>query len=285
MRSRDAAQVAHQLRHQLRRVSLLAKRLRVSQSVIALVGSAESRELVSLSLPVEVTAIHHGATHLTRMTVHVLRCGVSDNVCTPFKRTAVDRRSKRVIHNEWHTMPVRHLRKSLDVEHIAARVRNRLAKEALRIWTELLLDALIIPVRVNKRAFNAQLLQRHAKEVERAAINRVRSDEMVTSLTDVEHSIEVGSLSRRREHTAHTTFKRIDFSSHRIIRRILQASIEITLVLKVEQASHRLTRLILECRTLYNRKHTAFPVLWRPASLHAQCFKILFHNSFVTVNK
>jgi hypothetical protein len=100
---------------------------------------------------------------------------------------------------------------------------------------------------------------------------------VTTSLTDIENSIEIGSLTRRSEHATHSTFKRSDFRSHSIVRWVLQTSIEIALILEVEQTSHCLARLIFESSTLDDRKYATFPILWRPASLHAKRLKILFH--------
>ena len=92
-------------------------------------------------------------------------------------------------------MLVRHLGKTLNVEHVAARVADGLAKEALSVRTELLFDALVIPFRVDESALDAELLHGHAKEVERAAIDGVGGDEVVACLTDIEHGVEVSRLT------------------------------------------------------------------------------------------
>ena len=120
---------------------------------------------------------------------------MSDNVASPFEWAAIDWCSKRIVHDEGHSMLMRHLGKSFDVKHIAARVAYGLSEEAIRIMTELLLYPFIIPFRVNKGALNTEFLHRHAKEVERAAIDSVASDEVVACLADIEYCIEVGSLS------------------------------------------------------------------------------------------
>ena len=85
--------------------------------------------------------------------------------------------------------------KTLNVEDVASRVRYCLAKHTFSIWTELRLNALVVPLRINERTFNAEFLHRHTEEVERTSVDCVRCDEMVASLTDIEYRVEVGSLS------------------------------------------------------------------------------------------
>ena len=163
--------------------------------MITLIGSCQTWELVCVCIPVEVAAIHHTTTYLCSMTVHILRGGVRHDVAAPLEGTAVDGCGESVIDDEWNAMLVRHLGKTLHVEHIAARIADGLAEEALGVGTELLLDALIVPVGVNEGALDAEFLHRHAKEVERAAIDGVGGDEVVASLADVKHGVEVSSLT------------------------------------------------------------------------------------------
>ena len=172
---------------------------------------------------------------------------MSHDVATPFERTAVDRSGKGVIDDERHAMLVSHLGKTLDVEHAAARVGDGLAKETLGVLLETSLDLLVWPFRIDISTFDAELLHRHTKEVVGAAVDIVGCDEVVASLTDIEHCIEVGSLTRRSEHTAHATLKGIDFLGYSIVGRIGKTGIEIAVVLKVEQTSHLFAGVVFEC--------------------------------------
>ena len=164
--------------------------------MVALVGGGQAVELLTVGIPVEITRIDHNAAHLCGMSVHVLCGGVGDDVTAPFEGTAIDGRCKSVIDDEGYAMLVGHLGKSLDVEHVAAGVADGLAEETFRIGLEGCLDALVVPIGINEGALDAELLQRHAEEVERATVNGVRRDEMVACLADVEDGVEVGSLAR-----------------------------------------------------------------------------------------
>ena len=62
--SGDGTQITHELCHQLGAITHLAESLHIGESVIALVGSAQTRELVGMGHPVKLAAIHHCATHL-----------------------------------------------------------------------------------------------------------------------------------------------------------------------------------------------------------------------------
>lgn len=61
---------------------------------------------------------------------------------------------------------------------------------------------------------------------------------MVTCLANIEDSVEVGSLTAGSQHGGHTTFEGGNLSGHSVIRRVLQAGIEITAVFQIEKTCH-----------------------------------------------
>ena len=280
-RAGDGAQVAHQLCRGFGDVSHLAESLGIGQSMVAFVRLAQARELVGMGHPVEVAAVHDGAAHRRGMSVHVFRGGMYHNVGPPLEGAAVDGGGEGVVHDEGHAVAVRHGGEALNVEHVPAGVRDGFAEEALRVRTEGGLDAFVVPIRVYEGAFDAQLLHRHAEEVERAAINGVRGHEMVARLADVEHGIEVGSLARRGQHGAHTAFQLGDFAGHGVVRGVLQAGIEIARVFQVEEPGHLVAVVVFECCALVDGEHARLTVLRSPSRLYADGFlsQFLFHFS------
>ena len=101
--------------------------------MVRLVGS---RQPGVLGIPLEVAAIHDAAAHLRGMTVHVLRRGVRHDVGSPLKGAAVDGCGERVVDYQGHPVTVGDACELLDVEHFAARVRDGLAEQRLRVGTE-----------------------------------------------------------------------------------------------------------------------------------------------------
>ena len=195
LRGGNAAEVAHELHHHLGYVGHLAERGGVGQAVVALVRLGQAGELVVLSLPVKVAAVHYAAAHLCGMAVHVLGGGVCDDVGSPLERAAVDGCGKGVVYDKGYAVAVCQTGKAFDVEDASAGVADGLAEEAFGVGAESSLNALVVPVRVHEGAFYAQLLQRDAEEVERAAVDVVGCDEVVAGLADIEYGIEVGSLA------------------------------------------------------------------------------------------
>ena len=174
-----------------------------------------------------------------------------------------------------HAMLVRHLGKTLNVKHIAAWVADGLAEEALGVGAELLLDALVVPVGVNEGTLDAEFLHGHAKEVERAAIDSVGGDEVVASLADVEHGVEVGSLTAAGQHSTHTTFEGSNLLGHHVVGRVGQTSVKIAGILQVEETSHLLAGVILEGSALIDGQLLRFTLGWFPSAMHADGLKIL----------
>ena len=272
-------QVAHQLCRGLGDVGHPAEGLRVGQPVVALVRLAQSRELVGMGRPVEVAAVHDGAAHRCGVPVHVFRGGVGHDVGPPLEGAAVDGRGEGVVHDERHAVAVGHPGEAFDVEHVSARVREGLAEEALRVRPEGGLDALVLPFRVHEGAFDAQLLHRHAEEVERAAVDGVAGDEVVARLADVEHGVEVGRLPRGGQDGPHAPFQPCDFVGHGVAGGVLQAGIEIARVFQVEEPGHLVAVVVFEGGALVDGEHARLAVLRGPSALHADGFPshFLFH--------
>ena len=195
LRSGNRSEVAHQLCHELRRKAHLSECLHIRQSVIRLIGRTQSGELLCIREPVKVAAIHHDTAYLCSQSVHILRGGVGDDVCAPLEGTAVHGCGKRIIDDQGHPVLMGDLGEALYVEHGAARIRDRLAEHSLRIRAEGSLYLLVAGLLRDECALDAELLQRHAEEVIGAAVDFVRGDEMVASLTDVEDGVEVCGLS------------------------------------------------------------------------------------------
>ena len=278
LRSGNASQVAHQLGYKFGGVSHLAESLRVGQAVIGLVGCAKAGELLCVLVPIEVAAIDHYASDLSGMTVHVLCGGVRDDVATPFEGTAIDGCGEGVVHDKGHTMLVSHLGETLYVEHITTGVRDGLAEETFCVGTETSLDTLVIPIGVNEGAFYAQFLQRHAKEVEGASVNRVGRDEMVASLTDVEDGIEVCGLSATGQHSSDSTFQSGNLLGDGVVRGVGQTGIEIAAVLEVEESGHLVARLVAVGCTLIDGELLGFAFPRLPSAVDADGFEVLFHD-------
>ena len=140
-----------------------------------------------------------------------------------------------------------HLGKTLYIEDVATRVRDGLAEETLGILLETCLYLGIIPIRIDEGALYAELLHGYAEEVEGAAIDGVGGDEVVACLTDIEHSIEIGCLTRTGEHSPYSTLEGADFLGYGIIGRISKTGIEISFILQVEETRHLVAGLIPEC--------------------------------------
>ena len=108
-----------------------------------------------MGVPIEVTAVHDGTTYRCGVSVHIFSSGVGDDVCSPFKRAAVDWCGKGVVYNQGHTVFVGHPGEAFYVEHVAARIRNGFAEKTFRVRTESGFDTFVVPFRIYKRAFDA----------------------------------------------------------------------------------------------------------------------------------
>ena len=171
--------------------------------------------------------------------------------------------------------------KTLDVEHIAARVGDSLSEESLGVGTESAVDFLIRSFLTDEGAVNTEFLECDTEEVIGATIDFVGNNNVITCLTDIEYCIEIGCLTAACEHCPYSSFERSYLLCYSIVGRILQTGIEIALLLQIEEVCHFLCVVILESCTLKDWKHTRFTILWLPPCLYAKSGSFKFvHNYF-----
>ena len=103
---------------------------------------------------------------------------------------------------------------------------------------------------------------------------------MVATLADVEHGVEVGRLARRGQHACHTAFEGCYLGSYGIIRRVLQAGVEVAAVFEVEEAGHLLAIIVFEGCALIDGQHARLTLFRLPALLYTEGLgtEFLFHN-------
>lgn len=128
-------------------------------------------------------------------------------------------------------MCVRYLSKTFYIKYVASGIGDCFAKETFCIGAECSIDTFVIPIGIDKGALNAKLLQRYAKQVECATVNSIGSNEMITSLTDVENSIKTCSLPTTSQYCTDTALEGCYLLCNSIICGIGKAGVEIATVL------------------------------------------------------
>ena len=183
----DCPEVAHQMGGAFRDVGELAERLRVGETVIRLIRLYETRKLVGMLLPVEVAAVDDASANLRGVSIHVLRRGVGDDVAAEVERTAENRSGERVVDDERHTILVGDLRELGDVQNYARGICDSFSKHALGVRAKRLLNLSRGGLWIDEREFDSDLLERHGKEIERAAVDLRRRYDMVSGIAEVEN--------------------------------------------------------------------------------------------------
>lgn len=269
LRSRDGAEVTHELRDELRGVGFFAEGFGVGEAVVALVGGGQAWEFIVVCFPVEVAAVAHGTAYLRGMAVHVFGGGVCDDVGAPLEWAAVDGGGEGVVDDEGHAMFVGHLGEAFDVEHSAAGVGYGFAEEEFGVGAESGLDLLVGPLGVDEGALYAEFLHGDAKEVVGAAVDVVGSDEVVACLADVEHGVEVGGLAGGGEYASYTALELVNLVGYGVVGGVLEAGVEVARGFEVEEVGHVLGGVVFEGSALDDGEDAALAILGLPSALHA----------------
>ena len=240
--------------------------------MIALVGGAEAGELLLVGHPVELSGIHKGPAHRYAVAVHVFRRGMGDNVRAPLHGAAAYRGGEGVVYDQGHAVGVGSPGELLDVQHRQGRVGDGLAEDRLGVGAEGGVQLFLRAVGGDESGLNAHFGHGDGDEVEGAAINGGRGDDVVAAGGDVEQGEEVGRLAGGGQHSRRAALQRGDFRRHIVAGGVLETGVKIAVGLQVEKFAHILGGGVLKGGGLHNGNLTGFAAAGGIASLDAGGF-------------
>ncbi len=192
----NCAKIPHQLTCSLGDVCEFAEFLGINYSVISRVGSAQSGEFVCVGGPVKIAAVHDCTSYRNSLTVNILCSGMSDNVHSPLERTAIDGCREGIVHNDRDTVVVCNAHKFLQIHHPHSGIGEGLSEKQLGIGSEGRIDLLFGSILIDECHIDAHFLECRAEQVVCPPVNAGGADHMVSRLTDIEASEEIGRLPR-----------------------------------------------------------------------------------------
>ena len=225
-----------------------------------------------MSHPVEVTAVNDTAAYSCAVAVHVFCCGVCNDVSTPFERSAVDGCCKCVVDDQGNTVCMGCFCESFDIQNCQCRVCDRFAEYCFCVGSECCFQFFIGAVGGYECEFYAHFFHCYGEQVECTAVDCRRSYYMVAAVCDVEHCIEVCSLTGRCQHCCCAAFQFADFCCYIVTCGVLQSGIEVAACFQVKQFAHVFACAVFECCALVNRDLSGFTVAGCIAALYTFCF-------------
>ena len=163
----------------------------------------------------------------------ILRRRVQHDVGAPLDRPAEVRRRERVVDEQRHAVLVRDARNRLDVEHVAARVADRLAEESFRVVAHRAAPGSEI-VGIHPRDLHAHLAQHVLQLIDGAAVERGRRDDVIARREQREQRRGLRrEPARERDGAAAALEARDALLEHRD-RRIHDPRVRVAVLLQVE---------------------------------------------------
>ena len=274
---RSRAEIPHQLGSCLHNKGHLTEALGVYDTVIAVIGLAQTGELVRVCEPVKISGIHDASANLRAVTVHILGGGVGNDIRTEQKRLAVDGRSKGVINDERHVVRVGRVRELFNIQNGQCGIGNGLAEHRLGVGTECGLQFVLRAVGGHEGEVDAHLLHRHRKQIVCTAVDGRGGNYVITRCGNIENAEEVGRLTGGGQHSGGTAFQFADLFGYAVTGGIGQTGIEISLGFQIKQLAHILAGVVFERGALIDRDLTGFAVFGGISALYADGFDSLFH--------
>ena len=134
---------------------------------------------------------------------------------------------------------------ALDIEDGERGVGDGLAENGLGVGPERGLQLLVRAIRGDEGALKAHAAHGMGEQVIGAAVDGGARHHMVAAAGDIEDGEEVRGLAGAGQHGGRTALEFADLRGDGVVGGVLQAGIEVTGLLKVEELSHVLGRVVL----------------------------------------
>ncbi len=223
------AKIAHELHGGFGdKCTFFAKALGIGYAMIAIIGRAETRELVLACIPIEASAVHNATANPCAVTIHVFGGGMGDDICPPLKGPAFDGRWEGIIHNQGYAIGMRHFGEFFDIQNGQRRVCDGFAKNSFGVFFKRVLQCFFATIRINEGKGNPHALHRDSKKVIASAINARRCHHMIPTTGNIENGIKRCRLSRGGKHGSRAPFKSTNFGGYTVARGVLKTCVKIT---------------------------------------------------------
>ena len=207
---------------------------------------------------------------------------MSNNICSPFKRAAVDRCCKCVVYDQRYIMCMRSFCKFFKIKDSQCRIGDSFSKNSFRILLKCCIQFFLCAVRVYESCFHAHFTNCVSEQVVSTTIQRRCTYDVITFFSNIHDSIEVCCLSGRSQHCCYSALHITDLCCYCIIRRILKSCIKISRLFKIKKSSHLITAGVTECCALYDREYTWLTVSRIVTGLYAFRFHLVITHSFIS---
>ena len=132
----------------------------IYNAMVCFVRRRQSRELLGMCFPVKITAVNNRSAHTGSMSIHIFRSGMRDNICSPLKRTAVDRCSKCIVYDKRYPMRMCCVCKFFQIQNNKRRIGDRLSEYSFCILAERGIYFFFAAVRIHKSSFDSHFTDR-----------------------------------------------------------------------------------------------------------------------------
>ena len=250
---------------------LYAKCLGVYKTVIGLIGSCELGVLVTLC-PVKATAVNDSTANDLRVTVHILCCGVDNDIRAVLKGTAENGRCKGVVDEERNAVRVSEVCVSLNIKNDERGVCYSLAKEKTGVLIKVGGYFLVGHIGSYKSYVYSESLESYRKEIDSSAVDRGHTDDVLTCGRDVEDRKQVCRLTGGGENTARAALKIGYFLFNRVNRGVGNAGVHMTCNLKIKKIAKVICAVIFICSALAYGENSGLSVCGRVSRLNTFSF-------------
>ena len=206
------------------------------------------------------------------MAVHILCCGVDNDISSELEGAAENGSCECVVNNEGNVVAVSDSRKALDIENVESGVCDSLTENETGALVKESVDLVVCHAGSNEAHFNAEALECNCEKVCCTAVNGGGANEVVACVCNVENTACACRLTAGYHHSANAALKRSDLLLNVVNGGVRDTGVHMAGSCKVEELSEMLAGLVFICSALVNRKNSCLTVFGLVAFLNALCF-------------
>ena len=275
LRAHDGADVADHLRAALGG-ELRRGEIGIDEAVVAFVGDVEAI-VARVPLIIEVAAVHDDAAEGSRVAVEIFGRGMDDEVRAQLEGTAEHGGGEGVIDGKQHAVLLGDGGDLAEVEHLDGRVSDGLGEDHLRLIVDQLFDLFGGGVGVEKAGLDAHFGQGDGEQIEGAAVDGGRRDDIVACPTHGEGGESGGGHAGSAADRRGAPLQRRNFAFKCGHGGVGKAGIKVAVSLQIEKVCHLLRVCVIIGRALRDGRDALAARLRAIAALHAKGIQFVCH--------
>ena len=259
---------------------VVAELLYVCNAMVGGIGVVELGPLFGVCGPIELTTVNYATADNGSVSVHILCCGMNDDIASVLKGTAEEGGREGIVNNEGDAVLMSDSRKAVKIENVECGICDSLAEEHTGVFIDQRLNLLVAHSRGSKSYLYAEALESNGKEIDGATVDSGERNDILSRLGDIENCEKDSGHTRGGKDRARTALEIGDLLLYLSNRGVGDTRVHMAVSLEVEEVADFFRGAVLISSALIYRQNAGFAVTGVVTRLYAFCFDLVIRHFY-----